>query len=134
MAPEEIAAVIHLVVEKSRGANAYEIPAAVCRLLGFGRCSSDMKNTIDAVLENELKRSRLREERGLVFISEQAGKKSGARGQEATADSMPFKARRPTSLRGQSEDGQTSSSPGDPGYYDYLLKRYGSAEGEDAPG
>ena len=50
IAPEEIAAAIHKIVDASYGINVDEVPAAVCRVLGFGRTTEEMTAAIDMLV------------------------------------------------------------------------------------
>ena len=52
IAPEEIEAAILGIVDASYGIAAEEVPAAVCRMLGFGRTTDEMTAAIGARVES----------------------------------------------------------------------------------
>jgi hypothetical protein len=56
IAPEELKAAIKTIVESSFGINGGEIPAAVARLLGFGRTSDDITSGIDGQLKTMVRK------------------------------------------------------------------------------
>lgn len=56
IAPEELKAAIKTIVESSFGINGGEIPAAVARLLGFGRTIDDITSGIDGQLKTMVRK------------------------------------------------------------------------------
>ncbi len=134
VAPEEISAAISLMTAEACGIDTGDLPQEVCRLLGFGRCSADMKDRVESVLENELQSGRLKEQRGQIFVGEKMpqtggqGSRSNARAAEAASGTPASSAQRTPSDRG------SAPRPGDPQYYNHLLDRFGAVGGEDSPG
>lgn len=122
VADEEIAAVIARVAERSCGVNKDEIPPAACSLLGFGRCSADMKARVDAVLATELRNGRLEEQRGQIVSADQDDGRSGNRVELNLAESPQEAGQGPMPASRPSSDGRTPR-PGDPEYYGYGTPR-----------
>lgn len=59
VAPEEIIAAIERVVTDAFGMEPTEIATAACRLFGFGRVSDEMRQRVDAIVDDMLQQNRL---------------------------------------------------------------------------
>lgn len=68
VAPEEVALAVEKVVSDSYGIARDQIAGAVCRLLGFGHMSDDMRHQVDDVVVDLIARQRLVEQQGIVTI------------------------------------------------------------------
>jgi very-short-patch-repair endonuclease/DNA polymerase III delta prime subunit len=68
IAPEEIAAGIHQVVNSSYGINQVDIPVAVARLLGFSRTSDEITIAIASSVKQLIKRQQLTVDDGQVSL------------------------------------------------------------------
>jgi hypothetical protein len=73
IAPEELARAVEQVVADAFGLEPAAIPAATCRLLGFGRSSDEMRRRVDEVVQDLVARKRL-ELRGDHVIAGEAGR------------------------------------------------------------
>jgi very-short-patch-repair endonuclease len=73
IAPEEIAAATLHVVAGSYGIDPQEAPKAIGELLGFGRVSSDMRDGINVVIRNILRKKQLTEEGNHLFLLKENG-------------------------------------------------------------
>lgn len=71
VAPEEIGEAILMIVKASLGINLEDVPTAVCRLLGFGRTTEEMSETIISVSKKLAAARRLEIEEGHVRWPEQ---------------------------------------------------------------
>lgn len=74
IAPEEIASAILHVVAGSYGIDLQEAPKVVGELLGFGRVSSDMRDGINKVIKNMVRRKRLTQDGNHLLIPKASGK------------------------------------------------------------
>ncbi len=68
VAPEEVASAVAKIVADAYGMDVELVPAAVCRLLGFGRMSEEMRGCVAGVVDQMVKRGRLTRQNGHVVV------------------------------------------------------------------